>query len=95
MRQGRILLLYALVKGFELNVGKIIKESILDYVESKFSGNIPHPSLITLMCVKGVIKFNEREDERCSKASPLTLAGALKAPMESKEGEIREKNRKN
>ena len=29
------------VKGFELNVGRIIEESILAYVESKFSGNIP------------------------------------------------------
>ena len=52
MRQDRVLLLYALVKGFELNVGKIIKESILDYAESKFSGNIPHPSLMTLLYIK-------------------------------------------
>ena len=34
MRQGRAILLYVLVKGFELNVERIIKESILDYVES-------------------------------------------------------------
>ena len=41
MRQDCIILLYVLVKSFELNVGRIIEESILDYVESKFSGNIP------------------------------------------------------
>ena len=59
VRQDRALLLYALVKGFELKVGKIIKESILDYAESKFSRNIPHPSLITLLCIKGGVKVNE------------------------------------
>ena len=56
VRQDHALLLYALVKGFELDLGKIIKESILNYVENNFSGNIPHPSLITLLCIKGGIK---------------------------------------
>ena len=83
-----------MVKGFGLNVGKIIKESILDYVESKFSRNIPHPSLTTLLCIKGSVKFNKVEEEKCPKALPLTLTGALKALVESEEGERREKNRK-
>ena len=37
------------------------------------------------------MKFDEQEDERCPKASPLTLAGVLKAPIESEEGERRVK----
>ena len=53
VRHDRTLLLYALVKGFELDLGKIIKEVILDYVENNFSGNIPHPALITFLCIKG------------------------------------------
>ena len=36
VRHDCTLLLYALVKGFELYVGKIIKESILDYAENNF-----------------------------------------------------------
>ena len=74
-------------------MGRIIEESILDYAESKLLGNIPHSSLITHMCIKGGVKFNE-EEERCPKASSLTLAGALKAPVESKEEEGKENIRK-
>ena len=54
VRQDYAILLYALVKGFSLNVGKIVEQFILDYTESNFSGNIPHLALITLMCIKGV-----------------------------------------
>ena len=53
-----------------------------------------HPSLITLLCIKGGVRFNEVEEERFRKASPFTLDGALKALVESEEGERREKNRK-
>ena len=81
VRQDHAILLYALVNGYTLNVGKIMKESILDYVEGKFSGNIPHPSLITFLFIKGGVKFNEVEEERCPKASPLTLVGGFKAPL--------------
>ena len=83
MRQDRTILLYVLVKGYALNVGKIMEESILDYTEGKFSGNIPHPSLITLLCIKGGSKVNEVEEERFLKASPLTLARVFKALVES------------
>ena len=53
VRQDRAVLLYALIKGYEVNVGRIIEESILDYIKGKFLDNIPHPSLITLLCIKG------------------------------------------
>ena len=94
MRQDNTLFLYELVKGYSLNVGKIIEESILDYQENKFSGNIPHPFLITLLCVKGGVKFSKEEEERCQKASPLTLAGVIKALVESEGREKRKKTRK-
>ena len=47
--------------------------------------------MITLLCIKGSVKFNEEEEERCLKASLLTLVGVFKAPIESEEGEKREK----
>ena len=59
VRQVRAILLYALAKGFNLNVGKIVEQSILDYSERNFSGNIPHPALITLLCIKGSVTFSE------------------------------------
>ena len=91
VRQDRAILLYSLVKGYALNVGKIMEESILDYVEGKFSGMIPHHSLITLLCIKGGVQFNEIDEDRFLKASPLTLAEVFKAPIESEEGERMEK----
>ena len=36
VRQDHILLLYALVKGFELDVKRIIKKSILNYAKNNF-----------------------------------------------------------
>ena len=75
-------------------MGIIVEESILDFEQSKFSGNIPHPSLITFLCIKGGVKFNEVEEERSPKASHLTLVGVLKALVESEEGEKREKTKK-
>ena len=89
MRQDHAILLYALVKGYELNVGRIVEKSILDYAKEDFTRNIPYPSLITLLCIKGGVKFDEQEDERCPKCSPLTLTRVLKSPIESEEGERR------
>ena len=86
MRQDRIILLYALIKGFELDVGKIIKKSILDYDENNFSSNIPHPALITLLCIKRGIKVVE-EEEKSPKDSSLTLIGVLKTPIKGEEVE--------
>ena len=57
VRQDRAILLYELVKGYGINVWRIVKESILDYAKGNFAGNIPHPSLITLLCIKGGCKI--------------------------------------
>ena len=46
------------------------------------------------MLIKGGVKFNEVEEKRCPKASPLTLSRVCKAPVESEKGESREKTRK-
>ena len=84
VRQDRVILLYALVKGCCLNVGKIVEQSILDCTENNFLGNIPHLTLITLLCIKGGVTFSETE-EKCLRASPLTLTGVLKAPAHGEE----------
>ena len=63
MRQDRSILLYALVKGQNLNVRKLVAQSILDYTENSFSRNIPHLALITLLCINGGVTFSETEDK--------------------------------
>ena len=75
-------------------MGRIIEQSILDYVNDKFSRNIPHLALITLLCIKEVVTFSKAKEERCLKASPLTLTGITKGPIEGEEGERREKGKK-
>ena len=92
MRQDRAILLYALVKRFNLNVGKIVEQSILDYPENNFLGNIPHPALITLLCIKGGVTFNETE-EKCPRSSPITLTRVLKAPVQGEEVERTRKSK--
>ena len=95
VRQDHAILLYALVKWFNLNVGKIVEQSILDYHENNFSGNTPYPALITLLCIKGGVTFNEMK-EKFPRSSPLTLTGVLKAPVQGEEVErTRKRKREN
>ena len=62
----------------------------MDYVYEKFSRNIPHPSLITLLCIKRGVKFNDIEEEKCPKASPLTPIGITKGSVEGEEEKTRQ-----
>ena len=93
VRQDCSILLYALIKGFNLNVGKIVEQSILDYLENNFSGSIPHPTLITLLCIKGGVTFSETE-EKCPRSSPLTLIRVLKALVQDEEVERTRKRKR-
>ena len=71
VRKEEALLLYAILKGYKLNVGKIIEKSILDYYSSKYRGLIPHPATITKLCILGGVKGTLEEEERCPRTSPL------------------------
>ena len=93
VRQDHAILLYALVKGCSLNVGKIVEQSILDYTENNFSRNIPHPALITLLCIKEGETFSETE-EKCPRSSSLTLNGVLKTSAQGEEVERARKRKR-
>ena len=51
IRRNEAILLYALLKGYKINVGKIIENFILSYSRSKCRGLIPHPTTITNLCL--------------------------------------------
>ena len=51
VRREEAILLYALLKGYKINVGKIVEKSILSYSERKCRGMIPHPPIITRLCI--------------------------------------------
>ena len=54
VRKDEAILLYALLKGYKINVGKIIENSIMSYYRSKYRGQIPHPAIITRLCERNL-----------------------------------------
>ena len=56
VRKNEAILLYASLKGYKINVGKIIENSVLSYYRSKYKGLIPHPTTITRLCILGGVK---------------------------------------
>ena len=53
VREKKVVLLYAILK---FNVGKIIKNSILSYYRGGYKGLIPHPGLISRLCILGGVQ---------------------------------------
>ena len=70
VRQEEAILLYTLLKGYKINVGKIIENSILKYYRSKYRVLMPNPATITRLCILGGVKGTWEEEERCPKTSP-------------------------
>ena len=78
--KNEAILLYAMLKGYRINVGKIIENSIMSYYKSKYTGLIPHPATITKLCLLGGVDGDWENEKTCPKASPLTLTGVMKGP---------------
>ena len=78
VREKEVVLLYAILKGYKFSVGKIIENSILSYYREGYKGLIPHPTLISRLCILGGVQGDWEEEENCSKTSPLTLTGITK-----------------
>ena len=51
VRKNEAILLYALLKGYKINVGKIIENSIMSYYRRKYRSLIPYPATITRLCI--------------------------------------------
>ena len=93
VREQEAVLLYAILKGYKLNAGAIIENSIMKYHEGNKRGLIPHPATITWLCIRAGVKGNWAEEEECPNASPLTLTGVSKGPRnQKKKGVIVETN---
>ena len=56
VRRDEAILLYALLKGYKIYVGKIIQKSILNYSKRKCRRMIPHPAIITRLCIQGGVE---------------------------------------
>ena len=84
VREQEAIILYAILKGYKLNVGAIIENSIMKYHEGNRRGLIPHPATITRLCIRAGVKGVWEEEEECPKASLLTLTGVSKGPRNQK-----------
>ena len=80
IREKEAVLLYAILNGYKFSVGKLIENSILSYYKGGYKGLIPHPRLISRLCILGGVQGDWEEEENCPKTSPLTLIGVTKGP---------------
>ena len=56
VREEKAIILYAILKGYKLNAGAIIENSIMRYHEGNKKGLIPHPATITRLCIRADVK---------------------------------------
>ena len=80
IREQEAIILFALLKGYKFNARKIIESSIRSFQKNVKRGLIPHPKMITRLCILAGVHRVWAEEETCPKVSPLTLAGVLKDP---------------
>ena len=90
VRREEAVLLYALLKGYKINVVKIIEKSILGSSKRKCRGMIPHSATITRLCIQGGVDKEWATEETYPRASPLTLIGITKGPKNRGKGKEKE-----
>ena len=56
VREKEAVLLYAILKGYKFSVGKIIENSILSYYKGGYMRLVPHPALVTRLCILGGVE---------------------------------------
>ena len=92
IRKQEAIILYALLKGYKFDVGKIIESSIRCFHKNVKMGLIPHPATITRLCILAGVQGIWAEEETCPKVCSLTLTGVTKGlkNIKMKEKEIME-----
>ena len=84
VREQEAIILYAFLKGYKVNIGILIEESIRGYHHSNKRGLIPHPTTITRLYLLAGVKGMWEEEEKCPWVSPLTLTGVTRGPKRKK-----------
>ena len=84
VREQEAVMLYAILKGYKINIGTIIENSIMRYHEGNKRGLIPHPATITILCLKAGVRGDWEAEEEVPLTSPLLLTGVSKGPRNQK-----------
>ena len=92
VREQEAIILYAFLKGYKMNIGILIEESIRGYHHRNKRGLIPHPTTITRLCLLEGVKGMWEEEEKCPRVSPLTLTGVTRGPKGKRQKGIMEVN---
>ena len=88
IRENEAIILYALLKAYKFDVGKIIETSIRTFHKTVKRGVIPHPATIIRLFVLARVKGIWAEEETCPRTSPLTLTRVIKGPKSRKMKEM-------
>ena len=88
VREQEAILLYAFLKGYKINIGMLIEESIKGYHHNNKRGLIPHPATITRLCFQAGVKGNWEEEERCPWVPSLTLTGVTRGLKGKRQKEV-------
>ena len=86
VREKEAVLLYAILKGYNFTMVKIIENSILSYYRGGYKGLIPHPTMISRLYILGGVQRDWEEEENCPKTSPLPLTEITKGPKNRHRG---------
>ena len=84
VREQEAIMLYAILKGYKISIGTIIENLIMRYHEGNKRGLIPHPAIVTILCLKAGVKGDWGTEEEVPLASPLLLTGVTKGPQNQK-----------
>ena len=88
IRENEAIILYALLKGYKFDVGKIIETSIKTFHKIVKKGLIPHPAIIKILCVLDGVKWIWAKEETYPKVSSLTLTGVIMGSKSRKRKEM-------
>ena len=56
VREQEAIILYAMLKGYKINAGAVIENSVMRYHEGNTRGLIPQPATITRLCLRAGVK---------------------------------------
>ena len=90
IREQEAIILYALLKGYKMDVGGLIEGSIRGYHLSNKRGLIPHPTTINRLCIFAGVRGSWDEEETFHKVSPLTLTRVTKVTSYGENPKIRD-----
>ena len=88
IREQEAFILYALLKGYKFDVGKIIESSIRCFHKNVKRELIPHPATIIKLYILAGVKGTWAEEETRPKVSSLTLTRVIKGAKNIKRKEM-------